>query len=52
MTPLLKKMSKEELFNKFSSAIKALAEETDKDIAAQCALLQAMSGRAVMMREI
>ncbi len=33
------KMSKEELFNKFSSAIKLLAEETDKDIAAQCALL-------------
>ena len=33
------KMSKEELFNKFSSAIKPLAEETDKDIAAQCALL-------------
>lgn len=33
------KMPKEELFNKFSSAIKLLAEETDKDIAAQCALL-------------
>ncbi len=33
------KMSKEELFNKFSSVIKVLAEEADKDIAAQCALL-------------
>src|SRR3989344_3596157 len=33
------KMTKDELFNKFSSAIKQLAEEVDKDISPQCALL-------------
>ncbi len=33
------KMTKDELFNKFSSAIKQLAEEVDKEITPQCALL-------------
>src|SRR3989344_7002718 len=33
------KMTKDELFNKFSSAIKQMGEEVDKDITPQCALL-------------
>ena len=33
------KMTKDELFNKFSSAIKQIGEEVDKDITPQCALL-------------
>src|SRR3989344_1906036 len=33
------KMTKEELFNKFSSAVKQIGEEVDKDITPQCALL-------------
>src|SRR3989344_1224015 len=33
------KMTKDELFNKFSSAVKQLAEEVDKDITPQCSLL-------------
>src|SRR3989344_5028547 len=33
------KMTKDELFNKFSSAVKQIGEEVDKDITPQCALL-------------
>jgi len=33
------KMTKDELFNKFSSIIKQIAEEVDKEITPQCALL-------------
>ncbi|MEK6905923.1 MAG: nucleotidyltransferase domain-containing protein, partial [Nanoarchaeota archaeon] len=33
------KMTKEELFNKFSSAVKQIGEEVDKNITPQCALL-------------
>ncbi len=33
------KMTKEELFNKFSTITKQMAEEVDKDISVQCALL-------------
>src|SRR3989344_5548423 len=33
------KMTKDELFNKFSSAIKQIGEEVDKEITPQCALL-------------
>lgn len=33
------KMTKDELFNKFTSAVKQIAEEVDKEITPQCALL-------------
>src|SRR3990167_3999 len=33
------KMTKDELFNKFSSAVKQIGEEVDKEITPQCALL-------------